>query len=89
MKSLYSTFTCRFHFKNGFQQVKDFMTQKQLFGIHFVITQTYGNFWLYLLLSDKNSSSNSSTYIKLKVNLSLMYKVEGKFKLMQAWDSWC
>ena len=49
----------RFYFKNGFQQVNDeyigFMTIKELFDIHFVITQKCESFWLYLLLSKSNS----------------------------------
>ena len=48
----------RFNFEIGFQLYIYIciyiyvMTKKQLLAIHFVVTQRYGSFWLYLLLSN-------------------------------------
>ena len=63
-----------FYFKNGFQQVKDeytgFMTIKELFDIHFVITQKCESFWLDLFVVIKNQTVvGVYMYVKQQIKL--------------------
>ena len=69
----YDGFTYRFYCEYGFQQVSaeyiDFMTKKQLFAIHFAITEECGSFWLYLFL--KNYDIRKLAGVKLLTKLRL------------------